>query len=268
MNQLLNIRLHLFVIVIAIIAESIGIHVFDLGIGKVVLLPLLFSFLIAILLNPYIISSFEKIIPKSSIKAAGRLVTIAVMPFIAKFSLAIGPKLPEIIAAGPALLLQEIGNLATMLFALPFAVLVLKMGRESIGATHSIAREPNVALISDKYGLNSAEGIGVMGVYVIGTLVGSIFFSLMAGFLASTEWLDIRALAMACGVGSGSMTAACSGALIAVQPEFKESINAFAATSNVMTYATGLYMSLFIALPLCEFMYKKLAPKHDQKAEG
>lgn len=264
MNGLLNIRLHLCVIIISIIAESIGIHVFSLGSGKVVLLPLLFSFLIAILINPYIISSFEKIIPKSSLKAAGRLVTIAVMPFIAKFSLAIGPMLSEIVAAGPALILQEIGNLATMLLALPFAVLVLKMGRESIGATHSIAREPNVALISDKYGLNSPEGVGVMGVYVVGTLFGSIFFSLMAGFLGSTDWFDIRALAMACGVGSGSMTAACSGALIAVVPDSKDTINAFAATSNVMTYATGLYMSLFIALPLCEYMYKKLATKSAQ----
>lgn len=95
--------------------------------------------------------------------------------------------------------------MATVLFALPIAVLVFGMGREAIGATHSIAREPNIALIADKFGLKTPEDIGVMGVYVMGTLFGAIYFSLMAGVVASWGIFDVRALAMACGVGSGSM---------------------------------------------------------------
>ncbi|MGM8888739.1 DUF3100 domain-containing protein, partial [Psychrobacter sp. 1U2] len=138
----------------------------------------------------------------------------------------------------------------------PVAVLVFGMGRESIGATHSIAREPNIALIADKYGLQSAEGIGVMGVYVMGTLFGAIYFSLMAGVIASLDILDIRALAMACGIGSGSMMGACSAALAETVPAQEETITAFAATSNLLTYATGLFVSLFIALPAAEFLYK------------
>lgn len=144
----------------------------------------------------------------------------------------------------------------TALIALPVAVLVFGMGREAIGATHSIAREPNIALIADKYGLQSAEGIGVMGVYVMGTLFGAIYFSLMAGIIASMDIMDVRALAMACGIGSGSMMGACSAALAETVPAQAETITAFAATSNLLTYATGLFVSLFVALPFTEFLYK------------
>ncbi|GAF54239.1 membrane protein [Psychrobacter sp. JCM 18900] len=181
---------------------------------------------------------------------------MSIMPFIAKFGVGVGPKVEEIIAAGPALLLQELGNVMTALIALPVAVLVFGMGREAIGATHSIAREPNIALIADKYGLQSAEGIGVMGVYVMGTLFGAIYFSLMAGVIASMDIMDVRALAMACGIGSGSMMGACSAALAETVPAQAETITAFAATSNLLTYATGLFVSLFVALPFTEFLYK------------
>lgn len=259
MKSLLNPKLHILVILIVIISDTIGIHKISLGVGAMILLPLFYSFIIGVLLNPNVLKVSSKIIDKVSLKSAITFVTISIMPFIAKFSIGIGPKINEIINAGPALVLQEVGNLATMLIAMPIAIVVFKMGRESIGATHSIAREPNIALISDKYGLNSPEGVGVMGVYVVGTLFGTLFFSLMASFLASLDIFSIKALAMGCGVGSGSMTAACSGALIAMKPEMEGTISAFAAASNVMTYATGLYMSLFIALPVAEKLYKLLS---------
>lgn len=157
------------------------------------------------------------------------------------------------------MVLQELGNLGTMLIAMPIAVLVFKMGREAIGATYSIAREPNIALVSDRYGLKSHEGIGVMGVYVMGTMFGTIYFAMLAGFLATTGWFDPRALAMACGVGSGSMTAACSGTLATAFPSMKDEILAFAGASNLLTNATGLYIAIFIALPFSEWFYKKLS---------
>lgn len=262
MRNLLNIKMHLLVILIVIISDTIGIVKIPLGVGAMVLLPLFYSFILGALLNPNVLKASEKIVDKISLKSAITFVTISIMPFIAKFSIGIGPKINEIFSAGPALLLQEFGNLGTMLLAMPIAILLFKMGRETIGATHSIAREPNIALISDKYGLNSPEGVGVMGVYVVGTLFGTLFFSLMASYLASLNIFSIEALALGCGVGSGSMTAACSGALIAMKPEFEGTITAFAAASNVMTYATGLYMSLFVALPIAEWMYKKLSPKN------
>jgi len=198
----------------------------------------------------------KAVISRDRAKFASYAVLLSIMPFIAKFGVGVGPKVEEIIAAGPALLLQELGNVMTALIALPVAVLVFGMGREAIGATHSIAREPNIALIADKYGLQSAEGIGVMGVYVMGTLFGAIYFSLMAGVIASMDIMDVRALAMACGIGSGSMMGACSAALAETVPAQAETITAFAATSNLLTYATGLFVSLFVALPFTEFLYK------------
>ncbi|WP_419768484.1 DUF3100 domain-containing protein [Arcobacter sp.] len=267
MKNLLSPKLHIFVILIVIISDTIGIYKISLGVGAMILLPLFYSFILATILNGNVVKISSKIIDKVNLKSAVPFVTIAIMPFIAKFSIGIGPKINEIINAGPALILQELGNLGTMLIAMPIAIVLFKMGRESIGATHSIAREPNIALISDKYGLNSPEGVGVMGVYVVGTLFGTIFFSLMASFLASLNIFSIQALAMGCGVGSGSMTAACSGALIGMKPELESTITAFAAASNVMTYATGLYMSLFIALPLSERIFKALS-KSNSLEEG
>ena len=185
-----------------------------------------------------------------------------------RFGSTIGPAIDQIISAGPALILQELGNLGTMLVALPVAVVVLKMGREAVGATYSIAREPNIAIISDKYGLKGPEGVGVMGVYVVGTMFGTLWFALMAGYLASLGVFDPRALAMACGVGSGSMVAACSGALAGALPGMADDLLAFAGASNLLTYATGLYVSLFIALPVAEWLYRRLAGKRRSATEA
>ncbi|WP_131667278.1 DUF3100 domain-containing protein [Psychrobacter pygoscelis] len=258
-KHLLDWKLHLLAITVSLLAEWIGIIKIPIGIGILVLLPLLYAFIFAILLNPNVIPSMKAVITKKRAMFASYAILLSIMPFIAKFGVGVGPNIEEIIAAGPALLLQELGNVATVLIALPVAVLVFGMGREAIGATHSVAREPNVALIADKYGLQSAEGIGVMGVYVMGTLFGAIYFSLMAGVIASMEIMDIRALAMACGIGSGSMMGACSAALAETIPSQEETITAFAATSNLLTYATGLFVSLFIALPFTEFFYKVIS---------
>ena len=255
-KHLFDWKLHLLVIIASLLAEWIGIIKIPIGIGTLVLLPLLYAFIFTILLNPNVIPSMKAVISRDRAKFASYAVLLSIMPFIAKFGVGVGPKVEEIIAAGPALLLQELGNIATALIALPVAVLVFGMGREAIGATHSIAREPNIALIADKYGLQSPEGIGVMGVYVMGTLFGAIYFSLMAGIIASMDIMDIRALAMACGIGSGSMMGACSAALAETVPAQAETITAFAATSNLLTYATGLFVSLFVALPFTEFLYK------------
>lgn len=259
MKLLLNWRLHLTVILASLFAEWIGILRIPLGPGTLLLLPLFYAFIIGVLLNPHLFKRMERVIPKRVSDAASPLILIAVLPFIAKFGSTIGPAIEQIIAAGPALVLQELGNLGTMLLALPFAVLVLRMRREAIGATYSIAREPNIAIISDRYGLKSPEGVGIMGVYVVGTMFGTLDFALMAGLIASLDIIDVRALAMACGVGSGSMVAACSGALAEAVPHMREELLAFSGASNLLTYATGLYVSLFIALPVAEWLYKRLA---------
>lgn len=267
LRQIFNWRLHVVALFLACVAEFIGIAKFDIGIGTVILLPLLYAFILSIFFNINISPSLGKNLGNSANRISSHWILIFLMPFIAKFAVGIGPKIHEIIAAGPSLLLQEIGNVATVLFALPIAVLIFGMGREAIGATHSIAREPNIALIADKFGLKTPEGIGVMGVYVMGTIFGAIYFSIMPTIIASWNMFDVRALAMGCGVGSGSMMGACSTALTELLPEHKDDIIAFAASSNLLTYATGLFVSIFIALPLSERLHgilSKVKKPHSQ----
>lgn len=108
------------------------------------------------------------------------------------------------------------------------------------------------------YGLDSAEGRGVMGVYMAGTVFGSIFFGLFAGFAATSLPLHPYALAMASGVGSASMMSAAVGALTEIFPAMAEEITALGAASNLASGADGVYMSLFIALPMCEWLYRKI----------
>ncbi|NDL58703.1 DUF3100 domain-containing protein [Phytoactinopolyspora mesophila] len=253
-------RLHVAVLVIVIAAQFIGVQQIPLGTGAILLLPLLYAFLLGVLLNPNVISRASAIIRQREVQAASPIIVIAIMPFIAKFGTTIGPAIEEIIEAGPALLLQELGNLGTVALAFPIAVWLLKMGRESIGATFSVAREPNIAIVADRYGLKSPEGTGVMGVYVVGTLFGTLIFAVMASLLASLDVFQPEALAMACGVGSGSMMASCTGALSESLPEMGDTILALAGASNLLTYATGMYISLFVALPLVERLYNKARP--------
>lgn len=265
LSLLLDWRLHIIVVVASLISEAIGIIKVPLGPGALLLLPLFYAFIITVLLNPHLFSGTSRLVPKRLSDAAAPIILISIMPFIARFGSTIGPAIEQLIAAGPALVLQELGNLGTIVIALPVAVLVLKMGREAVGATFSIAREPNIAIISDKYGLKGPEGIGVMGVYVVGTMFGTLWFALMAGYLVSLDIFDPRALAMACGVGSGSMVAACSGAIAGLLPEMGSELIAFAGASNLLTYATGLYVSLFVALPVTERFYRMLTRKRDAR---
>ena len=252
--------LHAVVLAIVLIAEWIGIQRLPIGIGTVIFLPILYAFAMGIALNPHILKPMGALLTPKAVKLTGTMITIAIMPFIAKFGTTVGPQIDKIIEAGPALVLQELGNLGTIVIAFPVAVFLLRMGREAIGATYSIDREPNIALIADRYGLNSPEGAGAMGVYATGTLIGTFVFAIMPPLVHGLGIFDVRALAMSCGVGSGSMLAACTGGLVAVIPEQKDIILALAAASNILTYATGLYVGLFVALPLTEWLFKKCRP--------
>ena len=255
MEVVLDWRLHISVLIITIICEMIGVIAIPIGIGSILLLPLLYAFVLGLVINPNVIKGAGIWIKDADVRAASPLIVIAIMPFIAKFGTIIGPSMQQIIDAGPALILQELGNLGTIVLAFPIAIIVLRMGRESIGACFSVAREPNIAIIADKYGLKSDEGTGVMGVYVIGTLFGTFIFAILASIFATTGIFSVEALAMACGIGSGSMMAACTGALVSAIPAMEEQILALAGASNVLTYATGIYMGVFVALPITEKLY-------------
>ena len=252
-------RLHVIVLAIVAITESIGIFSIPLGPGTILLLPMLYAVVIGLGLY------FTPLINDKQSINAEPLVFLSVSVLIAKFGVQAGPALPQIIEAGPALLLQEFGNLGTILLALPLAVF-LGLKRESIGMTHSIGREANLALITDKYGLSSPEGRGVMAMYIFGTVFGSIFIGLISGFLATVTPLHPISFAMATGVGSGSMAAASLGPLVAAFPEMSETLTAFSGVSNLISSVTGLYMSIFVGLPLTVKMYEILSKNKEKKA--
>lgn len=249
--------------IITIIAELIGTQRIDVGIGTIVLLPMLFAVVMGILITPGVlgkrIKALGKAIGTEEVDLAGTFVMVALLPLGVKYGTLVGPNIVKVVEAGPALLLQELGNLGTIFLALPVALL-LGLKRESVGATFSICRESALGIIGEKYGISSPEGTGVLGTYLIGTLFGTIFFSIL-GSLSLSTGLHPYALAMATGMGSGSMMAAASGALSeAVDPAMKETVLAYAATSNMLTGVTGLYAEYFLGLPITNFLYKKLEP--------
>lgn len=255
-------KLCLTVLTIVIITELFGTKTFKLGPGRVVLLPMLFAVIIGMLITPDLLGSkikaLKKVISMKEVKKASSYVMIALLPLGVKYGTLVGPNIVEVVKAGPAFLLQELGNLGTIFVALPLA-LFLGMDREAVGATASISREPTLGVIGEKYGISSAEGTGVLGTYLMGTVFGTVFFGLLGGYSAATG-LHPLALAMASGMGSGSMMAAASGALAEAVPAMKDEILAYAATSNMLTGVTGLYSVIFLGLPLVNFLYDKLHP--------
>ncbi|WDP92595.1 MAG: DUF3100 domain-containing protein [Desulfobacter sp.] len=253
-------RLFLTVLVIVMVSETFGIKKIPMGPGAVVLLPMLYAVIIGLLITPDLLGKplafLKKAVSKDEIELAGVMVMISLLPLGVKYGTLVGPNIVKIIQAGPAFLLQELGNLGTIIIALPMAML-LGMKREAVGATVSICREPTLGVIGERYGMNSPEGTGVLGTYMMGTVFGTIFFGLLGSFATGTG-LHPYALAMASGMGSGSMmTAASSSLSMAVDPAMKETILAYAATSNMLTGVTGMYSVIFLALPATNFFYKK-----------
>lgn len=245
--------------VAGIVAEFIGTISIPLGpLGKIIILPMIFAMLFAVAFTPdalgRVLRPVKKICSEKEVELSEQIIMLMLLILGVKLGTSAGPNVLKIIEAGPALIFQELGNLGTMLIGLPFAM-ILGMRREAVGATVSICREPTLGLISEKYGINSPEGLGVMGTYMVGNLFGTIFFGLMASLAVNTG-IHPYALAMACGMGSGSMMTAASQSLAEAVPSMKDQILAYAATSNIMSNVTGLYVQCFIAIPLANVLYK------------
>ena len=257
-----TLRLAVAVLVIVLFSELIGIVTIPLGIGKIVLLPMLWALLIGATW-----SLAEKRLPAllqigaALQRRSAAIVQIAVLIFVAKLGLLVGASLPKLATAGWALIFQELGHFfGTIALGLPIALL-LGIKREAIGATFSIGREPSIAIVAEKYGMQSPEGRGVLAEYITGTILGAIFIALLASLTTSLGIFDPIALAMGAGVGSGSMMAAATGAIAATQtPEVAKDVIAFAGASNLMTTIVGLYFTLYISLPFTAWAYEKLEP--------
>ncbi|MCH3963433.1 MAG: DUF3100 domain-containing protein [Clostridium sp.] len=250
-------KIFLFALVLVIIAELIGEKKIKLGPGYLVFLPMLFALVMGLIISmPRL-----KLISTKEMSLSNEIMGIAVILFVAKIGATMGPTIVKLLESGWALCFQELGHFfGTVILGLPIALL-LGLGREAVGATFSIDREPNIAIISEKYGMDSPEGRGVMGIYICGTLFGAAYIGLLAGYMGSLKIFDPIALAMGSGVGSGSMMAAASGAIAAVFPEKAKEIASFAAASNLITTIIGIYFTLFVSLPVANKLYNWLEPK-------
>lgn len=249
-------KIYILALLFIAVADSIGQIQIPLGPGKFILFPIFYSLILGILSGPQV----TKVIQSKQVKAASKLVIVAICPFIAKLGINAGASLEIVLSAGPALLLQEFGNLGTILLAMPLALL-LGLKRESVGATHSINRESNLALITDMFGPDSPEARGSLSIYIVGGMVGTIYFGFMVSVIALFGIFHPYALGMASGVGAGIMMASATASLAEIYPAMADQISALASASETISGIDGIYMTIFFGIPLCNFLYRKLEPK-------
>lgn len=250
-------RLHGTVLFLVIISELIGTIKIPLGENlTIIILPLLYTIVLGLIF--YLAKPIKWIQRKQSRIAEGAMMLFIGM-LLAKMSISSGNFIHLIFEMSSSLALQELGHLATIL-VLPIALLLGFKG-EAIGLTSSIGREPQVAIIVDRYGFDSPQSRGVFAIFIVGSVIGTIFISFLVSFSVSFLPLHPFAFAMATGVGSASMNAAALAPTIAAFPALKSSIEAFAGFSNLLSFCVGIYIVMFIAVPLSDKIYHLLEPK-------
>ena len=250
-------RLHFTILILVIIAMFIGPIEIEIAKGVTVsIMPLLYTMILGLVF--YLAEPISWIERKQSRVAEGAMM-LFIGILIAKLAVSSGQSMHLLFEMGPALMLQELGHLATILIALPVALL-LGFKREAIGMTNSIGREPEVAVVVDKYGFNSAESRGIFALFIVGTMIGTVFISFLTSICVSILPLHPYAFAMASGVGSASMNAAAIGPTLAAFPALETQIEAFAGFSNLLSFSVGIYIVIFLALPLTEKLYSILEP--------
>ena len=85
--------------VFALIASLIGQIAIPLGPGQIILFPIFYSIILGILSGPEVVKVFNR----DEVKAASRLVIVAICPFIAKIGINAGASIDTVVSAGPAL---------------------------------------------------------------------------------------------------------------------------------------------------------------------
>lgn len=256
-SALRNKKIHLMALALTVVAELIGAKKFQVGPGVLIMVPLLYSFILGALCGlPKL-----KLLSRNDMLQTSSLVGVTFFFLMARYGTLVGPSFWKVVSVGPALILQEFGNIGTVFLGIPIAIM-LGLRREAVGAAFSNAREPNIAIIGEEYGLDTPEGRGVMGVYVTGTVFGAVFCSMLSSFIASTiAFLSPQALAMATGTGSASMMTAGLAPLVEMYPSISDELTALAAASNMFSGLDGVYMCVFLSLPLANRLVRLMGIK-------
>ena len=253
-------KIFILAFIFVVIADSIGKISIPLKIGTFILFPIFYSLIFGMMSGP----ECFKILKTKEVKAASKLVLVCICPFIVKLGINAGANIDVVLSAGPALLFQEVGNLGTIFFALP-ATIILGLKREAIGAAHSINRESNLALVTDMFGVDSPETRGSLSVYIVGGMIGTIYFGILASLVAYTGIFHPFALALASGVGAGIMMASATASLSIIYPEMAAQISALASASETLSGITGIYVAIFVGIPLTKKLYNFLEPRLSSK---
>lgn len=261
-NFMKNWRIHALALVLTVVAELIGVLRFDLGIVAFSLFPMFYALILGAVLGA------AKIIPADMMETASSYGGVCIMLVVVKCATGIGPNMDIVRKAGLAMIMQEFGSIFTVLLALPAAILIFRMGRAAVGCSFSISREEGIAIIGSKYGLDSEEGVGVMGGYVTGTILGTLSVGILTSLLCSLDLFHPYALAMACGSGSTSMMTAGIASVVQAYPELASEVTAYAASSNVLSSVDSFYKYLFICLPLCNWLYRKMTVNNRHYQNG
>ena len=249
-------KLHFIALIILIISLFIGVREVKITDNvSFLLLTITSARLIGMIVY---LSKYCKWVGDEEAKIAEGIMAILLGVIISKLAISSGESIYMIFNVGPALILQLFGYICTIV-ALPVALL-LGFRREAIGMTSSICRDPSVAIIIDKFGVTSPEARGVLFIYILGPIIGTLYMSFLASMCVSILPLHPYAYAMASGVGSASMNAAGLVPLVNLYPAMATQLEAFAGCSNVLSTAFGIYMFIFISLPLTEKLYSWLAP--------
>ena len=249
-------NLNIVVFILVIISMAIG--VIEIKITDTIsflLLPLIYSLVMGLVL--YLAKPIKFVGPEQS-KVAEGVMVLFIGVLLAKLAISSGQSISMIFKVGPALVLQLFGDLGTLI-ALPVALL-LGFRREVIGMASSICREPNLGVIIDRYGFKSPEARGVLAIFVIGSMIGTPYISFLSSISVSLIPLHPFAFAMASGIGSASMNAAALVPLVHMYPTMATQLEAFAGCSNILSFCLGIYMCMFVSLPIAEKLYKWLSP--------
>ena len=98
--------------------------------------------------------------------------------------------------------------------------------------------------------------------YIVGTVFGSIFMSVVPPVFIALGIFSPESAAMAVGAGSSSMMAAgLAGVIEAAPASDPDVLTAFATISNVISSAITVYLGVFVTLPLSNLIYKAVRKK-------
>lgn len=259
-------KMLLAVEVCCMISDWIGDITIPLGGSiSITLLPLIYCIILVSIL--FLIKPFTWVSEKDS-ECASSLMSCCFMLLGASLGIALVIYWDAIVSVSIPLMLQNLGDALTCVVALPVGVCLFKMGRETVGLTFANSRESGIALIEGQYGTESAEFRGVLSMYVVGTLFGTIVISFLTSLFGSSGIFHPYAIAMAGGVGSTAMSGAAMGTMATLWPQDSELLNSMCIISNMISAVITVYLSLFVALPLANGMYKVLTKRRAKKAEA